>query len=486
MSELSELQARAAEYLQQQQYSEAIALYEQSIEANPSVMSNYWQLGLALLLQGQESEAQVTWLSAMAQASSEQVNAWTEELIEVLEAEAVRREAVSDLQVAWVMRQYIREFDPENLNNLVAVIWLSVQMGEFLVEGKEALLEANELLSLGKYKEIKSDRLLQVLEKLNPSDINAGNFIKNSLKCKALIENDNNLVKIKYKYAQEYYYQGIDLMAIGKSWEAVDKFQNALEFDREIPDIHWQLGNTLLKLCQYEGALISFYQALEINRNFEEVREQISIIEPYYSQLKFKKYEFSADLFTENLKIWQENLISWAGFPNLQVLEIGSCEGQSTCWLLDNILTDNSAKITCVDLFFHWYEKIFDSNIIKSGASEKVDKIKGKSQEVLRHLPFNCYDVIYIDGSHVASDILEDAVLSWRLLKLGGLLIFDDYDYVFLRQSSCDSKNSAFSGLSSHPNWNAKVGIDAFLIGFEDKIKMLYKGHQVIVEKTSD
>ena len=52
---------------------DAIALYEQSIKENPTVMWNYWHLGLAFLLQGQEAEAQATWLSAMAQIEPEQI-----------------------------------------------------------------------------------------------------------------------------------------------------------------------------------------------------------------------------------------------------------------------------------------------------------------------------------------------------------------------------------------------------------------------------
>ena len=51
------------------------------------------------------------------------------------------------------------------------------------------------------------------------------------------------------------------------------------------------------------------------------------------------------------------------------------------------------------------------------------------SQVVLRRLPLETYDIIYIDGSHATSDVLEDAVLSYRLLKPGGLLIFDDYHW---------------------------------------------------------
>ncbi|HEX2816824.1 MAG TPA: class I SAM-dependent methyltransferase, partial [Phenylobacterium sp.] len=36
-------------------------------------------------------------------------------------------------------------------------------------------------------------------------------------------------------------------------------------------------------------------------------------------------------------------------------------------------------------------------------------------------------ELIYIDGSHQAPDVLTDAVLAFQLLRVGGILIFDDY-----------------------------------------------------------
>lgn len=36
-------------------------------------------------------------------------------------------------------------------------------------------------------------------------------------------------------------------------------------------------------------------------------------------------------------------------------------------------------------------------------------------------------DFIYVDGSHQAADVLCDAVLAFRLLRVGGVLAFDDY-----------------------------------------------------------
>ena len=37
------------------------------------------------------------------------------------------------------------------------------------------------------------------------------------------------------------------------------------------------------------------------------------------------------------------------------------------------------------------------------------------------------FDFIYIDGSHQAPDVLFDALLGFELLRVGGIMVFDDY-----------------------------------------------------------
>ena len=84
------------EHLTNGNYSKAANLYEQAITANPKNKSYYWQLGLMLLLQGLEEEAQTTWLLGMADGEVEQVDFWTVELIQILAKEANRRVALKD------------------------------------------------------------------------------------------------------------------------------------------------------------------------------------------------------------------------------------------------------------------------------------------------------------------------------------------------------------------------------------------------------
>ena len=150
-------------------------------------------------------------------------------------------------------------------------------------------------------------------------------------------------------------------------------------------------------------------------------------------------YIFTVDWFSANIHCWTHYLKEFKGKPNLRFLEIGSYQGRSTVWLLENILTDDSSTITCIDTFEGSAEHhecneckkdlvnlfdIFSHNI--SAFSNKVNIIRDKSQVALKRITEE-YDFIYVDGDHKASAVIEDAILSFHLLKNGGMMIFDDY-----------------------------------------------------------
>jgi predicted O-linked N-acetylglucosamine transferase (SPINDLY family) len=122
------------QYLLQGNYDKAIQFYEQAITEEPSIKSNYWHLGLAFLLQGQETEAQMTWLLAMEEGTDDQIELWTVELVQILQTEAERREALENYPVAWAIRQHIREISPDDINNLLKIVQLSIQLETFTGE----------------------------------------------------------------------------------------------------------------------------------------------------------------------------------------------------------------------------------------------------------------------------------------------------------------------------------------------------------------
>ena len=136
----SDWQEEARECLFKENYTRATLLYEQAIEAEPNVKSYYWQLGLMFLLQGQEVEAQTTWLLGMTEGDPNEIEPWTQELVEVLETEAERQRLHrKDYTVAWAVRQHIREISPANLHNLLHLMVLSILIQTYTGEEPDSL-----------------------------------------------------------------------------------------------------------------------------------------------------------------------------------------------------------------------------------------------------------------------------------------------------------------------------------------------------------
>ncbi|MGB3639955.1 MAG: O-linked N-acetylglucosamine transferase, SPINDLY family protein [Rivularia sp. (in: cyanobacteria)] len=150
------------QYLAKEDYNQAIKLLEKAIEAEPSIVINYWYLGLILLLQGEEVEAQMTWMLPLSEAEPEQLELAITELIEILQVEAERREDIKDYQTAWLIRQHIREINPEYLNNLLDIIKLSVFLDISNIE-ELPLLEAAQLINQISELNIEDNILLQTV-----------------------------------------------------------------------------------------------------------------------------------------------------------------------------------------------------------------------------------------------------------------------------------------------------------------------------------
>jgi predicted O-linked N-acetylglucosamine transferase (SPINDLY family) len=145
---LDELNEKAYKYLIQGNYYQATQIYEQLIDIEPNIKSYYWYLGLVLLLQKQEAEAQTTWLMAMMDGEESDTAEWTEELRVVLNQEAVRRESIEDSANAAIIRQHIKEICPTDITNLLQLIHLQIKQENYTGE---------ELTDLGILKILESE-----------------------------------------------------------------------------------------------------------------------------------------------------------------------------------------------------------------------------------------------------------------------------------------------------------------------------------------
>lgn len=186
---------------------------------------------------------------------------------------------------------------------------------------------------------------------------------------------------------------------------------------------------------------------------------------------------FTADWFTNSIPNFERCM---ATLPQKKhFLEIGCFEGRSTCWLIKQM--EGEASIMSVDTFaggqshngvdFKAVEERFLSNTREAVKGTKVISglIKKRSYDALADAINHkwVYDFIYIDGSHTAYDTLSDACMAWGILRNGGVMLFDDYEW----------------NKYPEPERNPKLGIDAFLSCYTGQYDLLFKNYQLAVRK---
>lgn len=177
------------------------------------------------------------------------------------------------------------------------------------------------------------------------------------------------------------------------------------------------------------------------------------------------KWEYSADDHEANWRKWT------AGTKVGDILEVGSFEGRS-CSVWKRIHPE--ARIVCVDPFGgtehgEGYGTRFDSNTRHLGG---VTKVRGRSETVLPTLT-GPYDVVYIDGDHTARAVEVDSFYAWPLLAIGGVLIWDDYEW---------THGGMFAG---RPEMTPRPAINAFLEGHAGQYEELGRGWQVAIRKVA-
>ncbi len=227
---------------------------------------------------------------------------------------------------------------------------------------------------------------------------------------------------------------------------------------------------TLKNYCLYPWKRVS-----RISKKSKHFREQYI--------LEMAKLDIRNDWFTGNISRLTElfNQHYNVKVDKLQILEIGSWEGLSSHFFLH---TFQSSHLTCVDTWMGSNEQFsaidleveeiayvelhFNKNL--ASFADRLTKYKGTSLSFFSsNSGKEIYDLIYIDGSHFVDDVLIDGLKAFQLLKIGGILIFDDFFYF------------------EYANYRDRtmMAINIFLKLKEDRIKYLFVNSQVAIQKIS-
>lgn len=146
-------------------------------------------------------------------------------------------------------------------------------------------------------------------------------------------------------------------------------------------------------------------------------------------------YNFTNNWFGINEALFRKVLSKYNDKP-VNVIEVGSHEGRSTTWLIDNVLGHPASSLLAIDphlsddptspLDEQTYHR-FLANIEASSHPSKVTHFRTQSEIVYCDLTRESYDIAYIDGCHMPWNIVNDLCNVWCLMKVGGIIICDDY-----------------------------------------------------------
>jgi len=209
-----------------------------------------------------------------------------------------------------------------------------------------------------------------------------------------------------------------------------------------------------------------------------------------------KNYNFTQNWFYSHDL---EQFLPLGTQDELHILEIGSFEGESTVWFSENLLDNNNSTITCIDPWISYNQKndslnsynknilkedlsdlsegyifsneyeTFVKNIVETNKLKQIHIMKGLSDVILPNLISNQkkYDIIFIDGNHTSPYVLSDAVMSWKLLKVNGIMVFDDYLW----------------GLDKHETLRPKMAVDNFISNYLDYLEVCWSDYRIAVKK---
>ena len=157
----------------------------------------------------------------------------------------------------------------------------------------------------------------------------------------------------------------------------------------------------------------------------------------------------------------------------IKYLEIGAFHGANVISVANSYGSHPDSKLYCIDPWINYDEypeykedgkqennfNIFTRNINNNNLNNKVKTYRGFSATEIPKLEDNSFDIIFIDGNHEPEYVLEDAVLSFPKLKVGGYMVFDDYVWSDVLTAGTDK------------------GIDAFFNGYYKRIKEINRNH---------
>lgn len=275
----------------------------------------------------------------------------------------------------------------------------------------------------------------------------------------AILGLEKTLKEKKVKFIQIEYSEHYKLL--GKGFKDIIEFVNQFGY----------------KAWSYDGEYFKEEEAEYFNEDYR-------LDNLYITYKEIGRYHYTQDWNSEFIK----NTEFLKGKVNL-ALELGAYEGKTSNYICDHLLTKeikvwdeeykekglaSPGRLICVDpltdeyipghkdneMFVGQYERF-----IKNTKGQPIELVRKRSEDAWEYLSQYLFDFIYIDGDHSLEAVFKDGCEAFKVLRIGGIILFDDYD-----------------------GWEEQttLGINKFLELHKNKVKVLIKNYQLLVEKIAE
>jgi predicted O-methyltransferase YrrM len=210
-------------------------------------------------------------------------------------------------------------------------------------------------------------------------------------------------------------------------------------------------------------------------------KRDASTAQAFAAYVEANGFEFTYDCVSNNIPFIQPLLLKFAaahGNTPIRYLEIGAYEGRNITfmdWLLPKRL-----DITAIDPWFdethnpdeiyHGIEARFRRNAARVGSPVTVLKSFSSIELPKMQAAGERFDMMYVDGSHTAVDVMIDMCFCANLLRVGGMMILDDY----------------WHDVSDIGGPGVKQAVDRFLGVFRGHFNVVAAYRQVVLIKTAE
>ena len=182
-----------------------------------------------------------------------------------------------------------------------------------------------------------------------------------------------------------------------------------------------------------------------------------------------KKYKFTEDwnyLNYGSLEIIGKRLANQYTNSPINILELGTLEGRSALYMFHNYCTNRKSTVTTIDWELEenleYNLEMCNTDRLKFILSNFFDIIPKLLNDDIK------YELIYIDGGKSSKITIFQIVNCWEILKIGGILYFDDFTWG--------------TGIH-HSIERPREAILFFLKTFKDDYELIFKTDQVAVVK---